>query len=442
MLYKIKLFSRTIILNGFQNKLRTVLSITGIFIGILLFSYTNILVDSFYNAKMYEIEDMPDQSMIIYKRGGFQQKDYESLNALIENSPSLGSCDLSHYLIHSKKLEANITLDTKADIVGVNGSSQSIVTVDDRILHIVPNKIMDGRHISSLDNLLENKVIVIDKVAAQILFPNENPIGKVINFSHYTTKVESTDTEVDAIDNADYQIVGVIGSNYYSEQSKSKIINKINSQKQERLEFKTTVYIPQTIVEKEFARESVGFALWEFDTKRDFIDNRATIKASADSSFSDDGGAIFNDIIVEEYNIIQQIQDYRSLVLVVTLFVCLFSGLNNMNIYFFSIKERIGEIAIRKSLGASRTDIIFQFVCEGIGVGFIASVIAIIASVILGFITIQVVWYFFEINLIFVFNAKSMLLPLLVGLLQSVIFTLLPSFYGSKILVTEALRFE
>jgi putative ABC transport system permease protein len=301
---------------------------------------------------------------------------------------------------------------------------------------------MDGRHISSLDNLLENKVIVIDKVAAQILFPNENPIGKVINFSHYTTNVESTDTEVDAIDNADYQIVGVIGSNYYSEQSKSKIINKINSQKQERLEFKTTVYIPQTIVEKEFARESVGFALWEFDTKRDFIDNRATIKASADSSFSDDGGAIFNDIIVEEYNIIQQIQDYRSLVLVVTLFVCLFSGLNNMNIYFFSIKERIGEIAIRKSLGASRTDIIFQFVCEGIGVGFIASVIAIIASVILGFITIQVVWYFFEINLIFVFNAKSMLLPLLVGLLQSVIFTLLPSFYGSKILVTEALRFE
>lgn len=253
---------------------------------------------------------------------------------------------------------------------------------------------MDGRHISSLDNLLENKVIVIDKVAAQILFPNENPIGKVINFSHYTTNVESTDTEVDAIDNADYQIVGVIGSNYYSEQSKSKIINKINSQKQERLEFKTTVYIPQTIVEKEFARESVGFALWEFDTKRDFIDNRATIKASADSSFSDDGGAIFNDIIVEEYNIIQQIQDYRSLVLVVTLFVCLFSGLNNMNIYFFSIKERIGEIAIRKSLGASRTDIIFQFVCEGIGVGFIASVIAIIASVILGFITIQVVWYF------------------------------------------------
>lgn len=74
-----------------------------------------------------------------------------------------------------------------------------------------------------------------------------------------------------------------------------------------------------------------------------------------------------------------------------------------MNTMFFSVKERMGEIGIKKSLGASKWDITVQFMLEGVFMALMAGIVA--------------------------------------GL-YGIVFSFLPSFYGANIKVVDALRFE
>lgn len=433
-----KFFLRCIILNGFKNKLRTVLSVVGIFIGIFFFSFTNIMIDSFYNAKMQEVENMPGNAGVLYQYGEFNEADYNLLNNIADKKPFFGICNISNYVIEHKQLINDIYFSVKTNIVGVNDYEYSAVTIENDSLHIVSNNLISGRYITPQDNLLENKVIVIDEITAEMLFPNKNPIGEKVSFSKLAGIVSSHPD----IEDIECEIIGIIKSNYYKELNEEKIINQINNKKERDVFYSTTVYIPETIVKRCFEGDNISYALWNYSDKEDYLVSRDVIKREADLTFLSNGSGSFVDEIVDENRIKSEIQNYRTIIIAITIIMCLFSGINNMNIFFFSIKERIREIGIRKTFGATKTDIIFQFVSEGVLVGFIASILAILVSVILVVLTTDIVWDIWEIKLVFKFSIKSIILPLLMGLLQSIIFTIIPSFYGAKILITESLRFD
>lgn len=438
MLYKIKFFLRCIILNGFKNRLRTTLSVIGIFIGIFFFSYTNILIDSFYNAKMQEVEDMPENAGVLYQYGEFSETDYNLLNNIADKKPSFGICNISNYVIEHKQLANDVYFSVKTNIIGVSEYEYSAVTIENDYLHIVSNNLVSGRYITPQDNLLQNKVIVIDEITAEMLFPNKNPIGEKVCFSK-SAGIVSSQSDIEDIE---CEIIGIIKSNYYKEFNEEKVINQIYNKKKRDVFYNTTIYIPETIVKRYFEGDNISYALWNYSDKDDYLVDRNVIKREADLTSLSNGSGNFVDEIVDENRIKSEIQNYKTIIIAITIIMCLFSGINNMNIFFFSIKERIREIGIRKTFGATKTDIIFQFVSEGVLVGFIASILAILVSVILGVLTTDIVWDVWEIKLVFKFSIKSIMLPLLIGLLQSIIFTIIPSFYGAKILITESLRFD
>lgn len=438
MLYKVKFFLRCIILNGFKNKLRTVLSIIGIFIGVFFFAYTNIIIDSFYNAKMQEIENMPKNVGIIYQYGKFSESDFNLLNSIVDIKPSFGTCTTESYVIRKKQLENDIYLNVRTNIVGVGDYEYSTVTVENEELHIVTNNLVCGRYISAQDNVLGNKVIVIDEVAAKILFPDKDPIGEKISFSKSAGAITSESNNSDI----EYEIVGVIESNYYKKYNEEKLANTITKEKETEVFYETTVYVPESVVKSWFSETSISYALWNYNSKEEYYVDRNTIKMESDLASLSAGAGVFVDEIVEKNDIKTEIQNYRTIIVTITVIMLVLSGLNNMNIFFFSIKERIREIGIRKTFGATKTDIIFQFVSEGIFVGFIASILAILASVLLGIVTTGFVWNIWEIKLVFEISISSVILPLLIGLLQSIVFAIIPSFYGAKILITESLRFD
>lgn len=437
MMYKTKLFFRCIILNGFKNRLRTILSVIGLFIGVFFFSYTNILIESFYNAKMEEIKDMPENTAIIYRYAEFEQKDYELLNNAGSVKPSFGVCSKETYAIKEKTLENDVQINIRANIVGLNDYEESLITIENDNLHIIKNKLIKGNFISTKDNTMENHVVVIDEILAKMLFPNDDAIGKTIRIK----KLSGAVMDGDNLD-VELEIIGIIESNYYLKSAEEKLKKEVIDGKEKIYAYNSVIYVSESVLNSIMDSGGFSYALWNYETKEDYSKDRNDIRLEAELGDLSFGFGNFLDSIVEENKIKEEIQEYKFVIITITVIMLLFSGLNNMNIFFFSVKERIHEIGIRKTFGATRTDIMFQFICEGVFVGLIASVLAILVSYILGILSINLIWTFFDIKLIFKISISSIMLPMMVGLLQSIVFAMIPSFYGSKILITESLRFE
>ena len=115
----------------------------------------------------------------------------------------------------------------------------------------------------------------------------------------------------------------------------------------------------------------------------------------------------------------------------------LVAGIGIMNIMLVSVTERIAEIGIRRAVGATRTDIVVQFLVEamvlsvsGGGLG------AILASA----VGAGVSWYYPRFNLV---PPTWVVIPaFLISLAIGVIFGVLPSIRAARIEPLDALRHE
>ena len=113
-----------------------------------------------------------------------------------------------------------------------------------------------------------------------------------------------------------------------------------------------------------------------------------------------------------------------------------------MNTMFFSVKERIGEIGIKKSFGASKFSIVMQFMLEGIIMALISCVLAIISGVIVGGFIANIIQDIMYISFSVSYSMEIIYLPIIIAGIYGVLFSFLPSYYGANIKVTDALRFE
>jgi putative ABC transport system permease protein len=120
---------------------------------------------------------------------------------------------------------------------------------------------------------------------------------------------------------------------------------------------------------------------------------------------------------------------------VVLVFVVI-GGIVIMNIMLASVTERTREIGVRKSLGATRRDILFQFLIESSVIAAIGGVVGVLAAVVIDMlvgaltsvpVAVPVLWVVF-----------SILLATAIGLF----FGVYPAHRASKLDPIEALRFE
>jgi len=112
----------------------------------------------------------------------------------------------------------------------------------------------------------------------------------------------------------------------------------------------------------------------------------------------------------------------------------LVGGIGIMNIMLATVSQRVREIGIRRSIGASEEDILFQFLIESVTIAFIGGVIGILfgillANVIAGYADWAVV-----------INAKAVIVSVTVSTLVGVIFGFYPAEKASRLDPIEALR--
>ena len=131
----------------------------------------------------------------------------------------------------------------------------------------------------------------------------------------------------------------------------------------------------------------------------------------------------------------QKTQDTFNIVLAFIAGISLLvGGIGIMNIMLASVLERIKEIGVRRSLGATQTDIILQFLFEAIAISLIGGII----GVILGVITARVIAGSFEIPT--VVSTWSILLSFGVAASVGLIFGIFPAQKAARQDPIKALR--
>jgi putative ABC transport system permease protein len=116
-------------------------------------------------------------------------------------------------------------------------------------------------------------------------------------------------------------------------------------------------------------------------------------------------------------------------------------GVGVMNIMYVVVTERIGEIGLKKALGAKNEDILYEFLIEAVFLTLIGGVVGIIGGALLAFIVAQVAG---ALGLVWTFSVPiwGIVLSLSVSMVIGVIFGVFPARNAAKLNPIEALNRE
>jgi putative ABC transport system permease protein len=127
-----------------------------------------------------------------------------------------------------------------------------------------------------------------------------------------------------------------------------------------------------------------------------------------------------------------------SLVLVLVSAIALvISGIGIMNIMLVTVTERTREIGVRMAVGASRRDVLLQFLTEAVLISLGGGVLGILAGV-----SIPLSVQLFVETLRIPISAASIIIAFSVSCAVGLIFGMLPASRASRLNPTEALRYE
>jgi putative ABC transport system permease protein len=302
-------------------------------------------------------------------------------------------------------------------------------------------KLVEGRLINKEDIEKKTNSAVIGDTLCRLLFGEESAIGKSIEVPIY-----EVDQELGLLELSYYKEISVVGvikdeknlSDYMKEQSQ-------NDDSEDNLIFQ--IYLPLSFSftdNYDTENENMKISVWdnEEDNLTDYRDCVQAIYELADQ-YGDDDYDIISYWSLKE-NMADTLRGMQQLLILLAGFMFAISGICIMNTMFFSVKERINEIGIRKAIGADDTDIILQFIFEGFVYGVIAAIIGILAS-----IMIDVIVYCTLINrniwdpgVAINIGFDTILLTALMAVFISVVASIIPAVYASKIKISDAIRYD
>ena len=399
---------KSAIFNILASKMRTFLTTLGIIIGITAViiitaigkGFQNDMNETFSGIDSGAIEVYTSYNETIRDKDKFTLKDLDSLREL-ENiefvSPSYGS-NVSVELKDPSQLKSCILNGTNEDAKGLKNL-----------------KMKYGRFIDEKDRQGKSKVCVIDNNLAKEIFGREDAIGETISAETVFGDIKSIELEVIGvyeIEQADFYTPSI----YFPIETSMDFLGN-TEQTFETINLKV---IDSSIFDK---------------TKREILKVLTSNHNNQEEKYQVSGSFEMMNTMSAT---IQMFTVFIGLVASISLLV---GGIGVMNIMLVTVTERTKEIGIRKSLGATNSNIKMQFLIEAITVALLGGVVGIILGYIGSFLAGKV------ISLMGSTLKPEVSIPVVIGavLISSmigVIFGVYPAGKAAKLDPIEALRYE
>ncbi len=320
------------------NKLRTLLSLLGIIIGVgsvvailtLGQSATESITDSISSGGLNMISIFPVANQ---KTTAVFTEDFG--DTLMRNVDGLES------VLPQVSSNAYVRNGQKRKSVTVNGVLSSYASVQNY-------EADEGEFFSSMDNINRRQVVVLGADVAKELFPYGDAVGQYVSLFRNQAK--------------SYLVVGVM---------KKKDASFSGS-------YDAGVYIPYNTYQQRFRRTTtVGSYAVEVNEDFDTIAVSDKITLYLDNLVGTDAYGLFSPATLVEMS--KQITGtFSSFLAAIAAISLLVGGIGIMNIMLVSVAERTKEIGIRKALGASPSTIRGQFLTEAITLTLIGGVLGIV----------------------------------------------------------------
>ncbi len=380
------------------HRLRTSLTLLGVVIGIVSVVMMVALGELAQRVMMEELKNVPANFISIFPGKFFGDPDaakIQSLNAA--DVDILRQQSFIHSITPSLPASAMLRLGSVNANASITGGNEEYFETDGYKFEMGPGF---GRE----DVLAQRQVVVIDGNVRKKFFPNEDPLGKILNVGKLPCVV-----------------VGVVAKNVALESPGSA----------DRLD----VYMPYTTV----ATRILGNSHFKYVELRfraglpieavqrsieDILTRRHHIK-----DFS-----MFN--LEEHVRSNRVFTDTMTLLLgAIGLISLIVGGIGVMNIMLVSVSERAREIGIRVAVGARRSDIQSQFLTEAVVVCLVGGVAGIIISFALSYLASYFLPNQWELSL----SPLALSVAVFSASLTGVIFGYAPARNASRLDPVEAL---
>ena len=394
-----------------QNKLRTLLSLLGVTIGIFTIISVFSAVDTLRNNLQKSVNKLGSNSIYIQKWPWGGGGDYPWWKYMQRPVPKIR--DFNEL---QKRSQTAMAISYEVDIDNriikyqshtVEGAQISAVSQDhDKTWNF---DLLDGRYFTGLESRAGSPVADIGFDIANNLFPDGGAVGKQLKIMGHNVTV-----------------IGVFkkeGNDMLGISSDKQILLPLNFAKN-LIDIQNENYGPQIVV-----RGKTGLSDLEVESEvRGLMRSIRSLRPNADDNFALNKTSILSTQLNQVFGVLHTVG------LVIGLFSILVGGFGIANIMFVSVKERTNIIGIQKSLGAKRYFILLQFLIEAIilclmggiiGLGFVYGCTALVKAI----ADVQIV-----------LDSKNIIIGIGTSVTIGVISGILPAYFAAKLDPVEAIR--
>ena len=393
------------------NKMRTLLSILGIVIGIGSVIALMTLGEASQSSVKQQIQSLGSNILTI--RPGAQQQGF--VRTSNSDNTSLKYTD-------AEEIKTSQRIDTVNDVAvdytsrgqiiyDKNNMNVQIYGITDNYLSLRNIKLDYGENISLQDRDIYNKVIVLGAGVVEELFgTEENPIGKFVRISGASFKVIGVTTSKGS---TGFGGGSLDESVYVPLETAQKVMFGISHV--------STIYVTAKNEEvMDAALNQIGFLLLE----------RHGLATPEEADFS----------IQSQEDILETVSEitgtFTTLLTGIAAISLVVGGIGIMNIMLVTVTERTTEIGLRKALGAKRKTIVTQFLVEAIILTFTGGLIGILLGIGTSIIITKLM------NLPATLSLSSIGLSVVMSSLVGIVFGWYPAQKASKLEPIVALRYE
>ena len=365
------------------HKMRSLLTMLGIIIGITSVVSVVALGNGSQQKILENIRGIGTSTITIFNGTGFGDRRAEQMQNLTINDATA---------LNQQSYVQSVTPNSSSSGTLIYGnqtfSSTSLKGVGEQYFDVDGLKLKSGNLFSAQDVADNNQVALIDESAKKSIFPDENPIGKIVMFNKRPLR-----------------IIGVVSDKQMGRASSSlnlyapytTVMNRISgSKKIGSITVKVDDSVNTTVAEK-----GITELLTMRHGKKDFfIMNSDTIKQTIESTTG----------------------TMKLLISSIAFISLIVGGIGVMNIMLVSVTERTKEIGVRMAIGARQFNILQQFLIEAVLICLIGGVTGILLSGLIGLL-----FNVFMTDFTMAFSTGSIVAAVVFSTLIGVIFGYMPA---------------